>query len=75
MSNSPKYRVIMHYPDGTEEFLDDELYNSEEEAEDASLYGCSCYEQGGIELHYSNPGDYPMEEVGGQADYEIIEVE
>ena len=53
-----KYKVVMHYPDGTEE-EEDELYDSEEQAEEAGCYSCSCYREGGEIFNLSNPGDYP----------------
>ena len=54
-----KYKVVMHYPDGTEE---------------AGSYGCSCYREGGEILNLSNPGDYPLDE-DDDCDFEVIEVE
>lgn len=68
-----KYKGVMHYPDGTEE-EDDELYDSEEQAEEAGSYGCSCYREGGEILNLSNPGDYPLDE-DDDCDFEVIEVE
>lgn len=62
----------MHYPDGTDE-EEDELYDSEEQAEEAGCYGCSCYSQGAEILNMSNPGDYPLDD--GECDFEIIEVD
>lgn len=66
-----KYLVEMIYPDGTTD-LEDETYDSYEEAEDAALYSCSCYNQGAEDLFLSNPGDYPMD--FEEPDYKIIEV-
>ena len=40
-----KYKVIMHYPNGTDE-EEDELYDSEEQAEEAGRYGCSSLSRG-----------------------------
>ena len=67
-----KYKVLMHYPDGTEE-EEDELYDSEEAAEEAGCYGCSCYSTGAEILSMSNPGDYPLDDE--ECDFEIIEVD
>ena len=64
------FKVVMRYPDGTTE-EDDELFETELEAQD---YGCTLlnnYETGGEVLHRSNPDDYPLE---GEADFEVIEV-
>ena len=69
-----KYQVKYIFSDGTEE-LDDELYDSEEEANEAGLYGCSCYKTGGEILHMSNPGDYDEPDESDRPDFEIIEVE
>ena len=68
-----KYKVVMHYPDGTEE-EEDELYDSEEQAEEAGCYSCSCYREGGENLNLSNPGDYPLDE-DDDCDFEVIEVD
>lgn len=67
------FKVVMSYPDGTTE-EDDEIFNTEAEANEYGLYLCSCYESGGEILHKSNPGDYPFDD-GGQPDFEVIEVD
>ena len=36
------YKLVFHYPDGTIE-EEDELYETEEQADEAGLYGCSCF--------------------------------
>lgn len=69
-----KYQVKYIYPDGTEE-LDDEIYGTYEEADDAGSYGCSCYMLGGEILHLSNPGDYDDPQESDRPTYEAIEVE
>jgi len=64
-----KYKVIF---DGEEE---DEIFNSEEEAEEYALYLCSCTNSGAEILHMSNPGDYDYDEDSFEdPDYEIIEI-
>ncbi len=63
----------MHYPDGTDE-EEDTLYDTEDQAEEAGCYGCSCYRLGGEILNLSNPGDYPLDE-DGDCDFEIIEID
>ena len=56
-----KYKVIMHYEDGTDEELD-ELFDSERQAQEGGLYAIGCYNLGGEVLNMSNPGDYPLNE-------------
>lgn len=67
----PKYKLIFN---GVEE---DELFNTEEEAEEVAAYYRSCSEQGAEELHMNNPGDYDYNEdtYVNDDDYEIVEVE
>ncbi|RHH13301.1 hypothetical protein [Bifidobacterium pseudocatenulatum] len=68
-----KYKVVIHYSDGTEE-EEDKLYDSKEQAEEAGSYGCSCYRMGREILNLSNPGDYPLNE-DDDCDFEVIEVD
>lgn len=66
----PKYKVIF---DG--EKLD-EVFDTEEDAEEHALYLRSCCCTGAQTLHWSNPGDYDYDEDTFEApDYEIIEVD
>lgn len=65
------FKVVMKYPDGTSE-NEDELFDTQEEANDAGMYAVSCYAQGGEVLNMSNPGDYPLGD--GAADFEVIEI-
>lgn len=67
------FKVVMKYSDGTTE-EDDEVFESEAEANEHGLYLCSCYEEGGEILHMSNPGDYPLDD-DDRADFEVIEVD
>ena len=69
-----KYKVVLHYSDGTSE-EEDELHDTWEQANEAGLYSCSCYALGGEILNMSNPGNYPLEEVGDSCEFEIIEVD
>lgn len=62
----------MSYPDGTSE-EQDEVFETEAEAEAFGLEQCSNYSAGGEVLHMSNPGDYPLEDEG--ADFEVVEVD
>lgn len=65
-----KYKVIF---DDDEQ---DEIFDSEQAAEDYALYLCSCHETGSEILHMSNPGDYEYDEDEYDSpDYEIIEVD
>lgn len=66
------YKVEMQYPDGSTE-EDDEVFETEAEANEHGLYLVSCYEEGGEILHMSNPGDYPLSDE--KADFEIIEAD
>ncbi len=64
-----KYKVIF---DGEEE---DEIFNSERDAEEYALYLCSCCEEGADTLHMSNPGDYDYDEDSFETpDYEIVKI-
>lgn len=68
-----KFKLLMKYPDGTEE-EEDELFDSEEEAKEYGDYMISCSREGAETLYMSNPGDYPQ--VGYEdPDYEVIETE
>lgn len=65
-----KYKIII---DGDEE---DEIFDTEEEAEEYALYLCSCARTGAEILNLSNPGDYEYDEDDFENhDYEIIEVD
>lgn len=52
----------------------DEVFDTEEEAEEHALYLRSCERTGAETLHWSNPGDYDYDEDTFEAsEYEIIE--
>ena len=51
--------------------LEDEVFDTEEDAEEYALYLCSCAKEGAEILHMSNPGDYDADDY--ETDYEIIE--
>ena len=54
----------------------DEIFDTEEDAEDHALYLSSCNREGAEILHMSNPGDYDYdEETYEDPDYEIIEID
>lgn len=63
----PKYKVSF---DGE---FEDEIFDTEEEAEEYALYLSSCIKEGAEILHMSNPGDYDADDYDN--DYEIIEID
>ena len=62
-----KYKVLFN----DEEM--DEVFDTEEEAEEYALYLSSCAREGAEILHMSNPGDYDEDDY--DAEYEIVEEE
>lgn len=64
------FKVILHYPDGTDEELD-EVFSSKNAAKAEAEYQIGCYDAGGEILNMSNPGDYPLGD--GEMTYEIVE--
>ena len=68
-----KYKVLMHFADGTSEY-DDEVFDSEEEAEDYGAYLVGCASTGHETLNMSNPGDYPDDDYV-DPDFEVVEVD
>jgi hypothetical protein len=65
-----KYKIIFN---GEEE---DDLFDSEEDAEEYAVYMQGCSKLGAEILNMSNPGDYDYDEDNYEyPDYEIIEVE
>lgn len=63
-----KYKIVF---DGEEQ---DEVFDTEEAAEEYALYLCSCTREGAEILHMSNPGDYDYDEDSFEdPDYEIVE--
>ena len=66
----PKYQVLF---DGE---LEDEVFNTEEDADEYGLYLQSCSREGAEILHLSNPGDYDYDADTFEApDYEVVEVD
>lgn len=63
----PKYKILF---DG--EFEDD-VFDTEEAAEDYALYLSSCAKEGAEILNLSNPGDYDADDYDDN--YEIVKVE
>lgn len=68
-----KYKVLMQYSDGTEE-LEDDIFDTEEEAEEYGCYLVSCNRTGAETLNMSNPGDYPLDDYEAP-DFAIVEVD
>lgn len=63
-----KFKIIF---DGEEQ---DEVFRTEEEAEEFASYLCSCSRTGAEYLHLSNPGDYDYDEDTYETpEYEIVE--
>lgn len=70
-----KYGIYLIDEDGDRD-EQDEVFSSEEEAEDYAIYLQGCSRLGAEILHMSNPGDYPYDEDAFEApDYEIFEIE
>lgn len=67
------YKVVYHYDNG-ETYEDEEIYRTEDEANEAGLYGLACYNEGGEILEMSNPGDYPWNEDEDETNFEVIEI-
>lgn len=63
-----KYKIIF------EDEEQDEIFDTESDAEEYALYLCSCSRQGAEDLHMSNPGDYDYDE-DEEYEYEIVEVD
>lgn len=65
-----KFKIIF---EGEEE---DEVFDTEEAAEEYAVYLCGCASQGAEILHMSNPGDYEYDEDSDDdPEYEIIEID
>lgn len=70
-----RYGIYLIDEDGDRD-EQDEVFSSEEEAEDYAIYLQGCSRLGAEILHMSNPGDYPYDEDDFEApDYEIFEIE
>ena len=61
-----KYQVLFNGE------LEDDIFETESEAEEHALYLSSCTAVGAEILHMSNPGDYDEDY---DEDYEIIEID
>ena len=67
----PKYKVIMHYSNGIREEEED-VFDTEDDAEEYALYLISCGKEGAEILNLSNPGDYDLDDYD-EPDFEIVE--
>lgn len=68
-----KYQVKYIASDG-ESWVDDEVFDTEEEAFESGEYGCGCHSLGNEIFNLSNPGDYPLDE-DDELEFEVIEIE
>ena len=66
------FKVVTIGSDGTRQ-EDDDVFETEAEAEQHGQQMCSDYSQGMEVLHMHNPGDYP--DPDDEIDYEVIEVD
>ena len=67
----PKYKIVMHYSNGISEEEDD-IFDTEDDAEEYALYLISCGKVGAEILNLSNPGDYDLDDYD-EPDFEIVE--
>jgi hypothetical protein len=65
----PKYKVKFN------DELQDEVFDTEEEADEYGLECQSNWRTGAWTLHMSNPGDWDYDEDEEAPDYEIIEID
>ena len=68
-----KYQVMLTFSEGTTE-MEDEVFDTYDEAWDYGCEYCSDYAIGGEILEMSNPGDYPQE-LNPEIDFDIIRIE
>lgn len=69
----PKYKIVMKYSDGTN-VEEDDIFDTEEDAEEYANYLVGCSRDGAETLNLSNPGDYPLDD-DEDIDFEIIEID
>lgn len=69
----PKYKIVMQYPDGTNE-EEDSIFDTKEDAEEYAHYLVGCSQEGAEILNLSNPGDYPLDD-DEDPDFEIVEID
>lgn len=68
-----KYKVLMQYSDGSEE-MEDDVFDTEDAAEEYGCYLVGCSRTGAEILNMSNPGDYPMDDFE-DPDFEVVEID
>lgn len=70
-----KFKIILIMDDG-DRVMQDEEFDTAEEAEDYACYLQSCDREGAEILHMSNPGDYEYDpDTFEPVEYEIVEVD
>ena len=62
-----KFRVLFNGD------YEDEIFDTEEDAQEHASYLASCTRLGAEILHMSNPGDYDIDDYDD--DYEIVEID
>ena len=56
--------------------LEDEIFETEQEAEEYAAYLRSCTNLGSENMHMSNPGDYEYDEsAGDDLDMDVVEID
>lgn len=68
-----KYKVVIHYSNGADE-EDDEVFDTEEAAEEHALDLGGCLSVGAESLNLSNPFENPLDEME-DPELEVIEVD
>ena len=68
------FKVEMQYSDGSSE-LDDDVFETEGEAERHGGYLLSCHRLGAEILHESNPGDYTDPADVADPSFRVVEVD
>lgn len=70
-----KYKILMHYDDGTDE-EQDEVFDTEASAEEYALYLVGCCSVGAEIMHLSNLGDYAYNEADFESPtFDIIRID
>lgn len=66
------FKVKMYAP-GESPWIEEEVFETEEEAEEYGSVCASNWNQGAEDLYMMNPGDYPLPDEG--PDWEVIEID
>lgn len=67
------FKVVLKFSDGSVE-EDDEILETEQEANEYGQQQVSSYQAGGEVLNLSNPGDYPLSD-DDDVDFEVVAVD